>query len=394
MPRQQHKPLNGNGFASIVIALVLIIVLALLTVGFAQLARREQQDALDKQLASQAYDAAESGINDAYADIQSGKLNEAIANRGTQCIDTSSLPTDLRIKTPDIDAAHGVSYSCLMVDLTPPTLKKTLEPSSAWTTAFKVVGQDNSDRALKSFTVQWSSHDGHTGSAPSGLPPAKPFNNADQWNNAPALLAFSITPLCAPPASPAGASCSVDRNTLENSVLTAYLHPDSSGGASLTYPATGGNPNSSTSPYSDAEGQMIQAHCTGATCSVTVNISPGVGGHSGQEYLIHVMDYYDQSDISIINPIDTDGQPAYFANSQAVIDVTGKARQVLKRLQAVVPIGKTNPPLPSYGIEAQDLCKLLNTTVNILPDGSPGGTRVNTSGLPAPGDPNNACSLN
>jgi hypothetical protein len=74
--------------------------------------------------------------------------------------------------------------------------------------------------------------------------------------------------------------------------------------------------------------------------------------------------------------------------------VTGKARQVLKRLQAVVPIGKTNPPLPSYGIEAQDLCKLLNTTVNILPDGSPGGTRVNTSGLPAPGDPNNACSLN
>jgi hypothetical protein len=106
------------------------------------------------------------------------------------------------------------------------------------------------------------------------------------------------------------------------------------------------------------------------------------------------VDYYDQSDISITKPVDTGGQPAFFANSQAVIDVTGKARQVLKRLQAVVPIGKTNPPLPSYGTEAQDLCKLLNTTIDTLPDGSPGGTRVNTSGLPAPGDPNNACQLN
>lgn len=388
MLRKQHKPLNENGFASIVIALILIIVLALLTVGFAQLARREQQDALDKQLSSQAYDAAESGINDAYADIQSGKITDTIAGNGTQCINPSVLSIGARTKTPGVDVAHGVNYSCLMVDLTPPTLKKTLAPNSAWTTAFKVVGQDGSVRALKSFTIQWSSHDGHTGSAPSGLPPLS------QWNNAPALLAFSITPLCVPPATPAGAACPLDRTTLEKNALTAYLHPNTSGGGTLTYPANGGNPNSATSPYSDAEGQMIQAHCTGATCTVTVTMTAGVGGLSGEEYLIHVIDYYDQSDISVTKPIDTDGQAAYFANSQAVIDVTGKARQVLKRLQAVVPIGKTNPPLPSYGVEAQDLCKLLNTTIDMLPDGSPGGTIVNTSGLPAPGDPNNACQLN
>ena len=60
---------NEEGFASIVIALILIIVLSLLTIGFAQLARREQQTALSKQLANQAQYAAESGINDAYYDL-------------------------------------------------------------------------------------------------------------------------------------------------------------------------------------------------------------------------------------------------------------------------------------------------------------------------------------
>src|SRR5665213_2637815 len=71
MPSKRKPNLHRNqqGFASIVIALILIIVLALLTVGFAQLARREQQTALDKQKAVQANYAAESGINAAYQDI-------------------------------------------------------------------------------------------------------------------------------------------------------------------------------------------------------------------------------------------------------------------------------------------------------------------------------------
>src|SRR4051794_12557602 len=65
MYKYQHGQRFGeDGFASIVIALVMITVLALITVSFAQLARREQQSALSKQLASQANYAVESGIND------------------------------------------------------------------------------------------------------------------------------------------------------------------------------------------------------------------------------------------------------------------------------------------------------------------------------------------
>ena len=60
-----HDQPDQRGFAAIVVALVLILVLSLLTIGFAELMRHEQRSALDKQLSSQAYYAAESGVNDA-----------------------------------------------------------------------------------------------------------------------------------------------------------------------------------------------------------------------------------------------------------------------------------------------------------------------------------------
>src|ERR1700722_1988557 len=90
---------NEQGFASLVIALVIIVVIALITVGFAQLSRREQQTALDKQLANQAYYAAESGVNDTYYLIQNALVNPAatpsLTTLGTYknvCLPPSILP--------------------------------------------------------------------------------------------------------------------------------------------------------------------------------------------------------------------------------------------------------------------------------------------------------------
>ena len=95
MQRPTNTKLDEHGFASIVIALILIIVLALFTIGFAQLARREQQTALDSQKATQAQYAAESGINNAYKDILSGKITKDNAS-GTNCMKAGAGPTNLQ----------------------------------------------------------------------------------------------------------------------------------------------------------------------------------------------------------------------------------------------------------------------------------------------------------
>ncbi len=123
MRRYTNIQQNEKGFASIVIALVLIIVLALLTVGFAQLARREQQNSLDKQLASQANYAAESGYNNAYQDIKSGQINDSNAS-STECMTSTAatsgnkkLSTTALTANQTINSGSGVSYTCLLVTL-------------------------------------------------------------------------------------------------------------------------------------------------------------------------------------------------------------------------------------------------------------------------------------
>ncbi len=78
-----------DGFASIVIAIIMVIVLSLITVGFAQLMRTEQRSALDKQLSSQAYYAAETGVNDA-----AKALNAGYAGVKTNC---APLPTSTTV---------------------------------------------------------------------------------------------------------------------------------------------------------------------------------------------------------------------------------------------------------------------------------------------------------
>src|SRR5487761_1517319 len=83
---------SQQGFASIVIAIVLVTVLALITTGFAQLSRREQQTALDKTLTNQAYYAAESGINDVYDYLEGLKAaSKPLPSPSTQCLPGSTL---------------------------------------------------------------------------------------------------------------------------------------------------------------------------------------------------------------------------------------------------------------------------------------------------------------
>ena len=55
---------DQNGIASIIIVVVIILILTLVVLAMSRNANREQRQALDRQLSSAAFYAAESGIND------------------------------------------------------------------------------------------------------------------------------------------------------------------------------------------------------------------------------------------------------------------------------------------------------------------------------------------
>jgi Tfp pilus assembly protein PilX len=52
------------GMVSIMVTMILMVVLSLIVIGFAQIARRNSRQSLDRQLSTSAFYAAEAGVND------------------------------------------------------------------------------------------------------------------------------------------------------------------------------------------------------------------------------------------------------------------------------------------------------------------------------------------
>jgi Tfp pilus assembly protein PilX len=338
--QKSKKRLNEQGFVSLVVALTLIIILALLTVGFAQLSRREQKQALDKQLAVQANYASESGINDAYKAIQAADLTNNPVRPGdvkpdpTKCLDMTTVGVAGKYN-PVINAASSVSYTCLLVDLEPTSIVYTpirLDRPSRYITF-------STSAIPKSFTVQWGSADGrnhfptHTST---GFLPASTWSTQGNLG----VVAFSITPL-----NPS------DRTSLISNTLTTYL-----------YPALN---DTSTHPYSAGIGDgggnapILSGDCipsqTLYPCSAQVT-----GGFTNTgPYLITLQINYDDTDVKISGK-DINNNDLHFPDGQAQIDSTGKAQDVLKRLQVRVPL-KPTPDLPYSAIEGWVICKRFAT---------------------------------
>lgn len=89
----------------------------------------------------------------------------------------------------------------------------------------------------------------------------------------------------------------------------------------------------------------------------------GLSGN--QQYVIHTVSYYDTANVLLTGTASSGGgSTATSFTGEPMIDVTGKARDVLKRLRVRILInGGTNggpddnAVLPNSAIETQNLCK-------------------------------------
>jgi hypothetical protein len=373
---------NQDGFASIVIALILIIVLGLITVGFAQLARREQQDALDKQLANQASYAAESGVNDVYNAIYSSAASEQnwiAAATGqptnpslgtitpTKCLDYTQIkainPNSTNLNPNVIDSQTSVSYSCILLNLTPSNLGGTGLPADKT----KDLSFQSTTGNLTSLTFSWQSASTNSPGKHTNysLPTTYPLSNFSAWNpsnsdgtqDSGPVVQLTLTPTNGSLPNP------LYRNNLISNTFTAYLYPGPSTDASCPVSntnsactVTAANPSSSQAPILDGGCNPYHLPTQNYDCSVTLNL-PG----NANAYEASITGYYDLTDYSI-NGIENPGggAPSAQANfiGEAVIDVTAKAKNVLKRIQVVTqPCATDSSCSASPGALVGAVCK-------------------------------------
>lgn len=342
--KSKPRRLGEVGLVSIMVSLVLMAVMTLIVLGFAEVSRRDQREALDRQLSSQAFYAAESGVNDAHSIITTA-LNTP--NYNLSLLDKTNCANTVAPYNINNSIDTGVSYTCLLVNTRPPSLLYSLSTQgTSRVVPIYPVNNGGGAAAINHITLNWKDPDATVSSPLNGCKPtAQTLPAANSW--APCgygLIRVDMVPVNA-----------LSRADLLRNTFTGFFVP--------TNPAPGG-PNagkvsltnsSPTNLYggNTNQGVVAAARCTnGSTGQCTMDIT----NVSSTNYYMRVSTMYADASLQILacNSAGTctPSNAVDLANAQALVDSTGKAQDVLRRIQVRIPISSNGGLFPDYAIES------------------------------------------
>jgi hypothetical protein len=359
MTNMNHKQ-KESGMVAIMVTLILMIVISLIVLGFAQISRRNQRQALDSQLSTQAFYAAESGVNEVAYLMQSKLAQGVSVPAKSECrSDSDGFYASLKYA---IDEDNAVEYTCLTVDPTPSELKSKNVDTTG--TIFPLVAANGA--SIDSIALTWKTLDSNSGG---GVDPSEgcrpnltdpPFLTSDAWTQSKCgygVLRMDLVPT----------SGLLGMQSLRNNTMTTFFVPLTSTNApsgAVAYAAGGGN-------------AVVGVRCTSESCTQTIN------GLSGNRYYLRVSSIYKSVSFEVAAK-DASSIPLEMQDAQAVVDVTGKAQDVLRRIQVRIPLsGSSTNLLSDYAIQStESLCKrfsVMNNYYRYVPPGAVSGVESTTT---------------
>lgn len=307
---------DQRGLVSIVVTMIMMVIMSLIVIGFARISRRELRQGLDRQLVSQANYAAETGINDAQSYLRGGGTLTGTA--ATVCNSYANNPGGLPPgKTEQVGSAT-VTTSCVLVDSTTQELVYDNVGTDS-EVVFPLRSADNA--AINRIFISWegggggnfdsSTCQGNSVQLENGLVAGTPGS----WTCPVGGLKFDVLPI--------NSSGDVRRSVLLDGNVGGITMP---------------RPNASVPRVSISNGMQYTAGCAAARTPRSCSIYFEVSGRS--EYYVRIRPIYRSADLyvqarrgdgSTVNNI------VNLTGAQALIDSTGRASDVLKRLVVRVP---------------------------------------------------------
>jgi Tfp pilus assembly protein PilX len=322
---KQKTIIPEAGIVSIVVTMVMIVVISLIVLGVAEISRNEQRTSLDQHLSTQAYYAAEAGVNDVRGIMNSLVSSGATVQNKTICGNQGSYTLN-----STVNAANNVAYTCVLVNANPTSLVYTVGYTST------VIPLNTNGAPVGNLTLAWKVPTGAV-STPVGC-----YTNAGQLGTFPVATGAGqwgcAYPVVRVDLVNAGAGL-VRANWLSHTI-TAFFVPFNS----AVIPNT-------TTPV--ARGAVVGAQCNATNCTAVI------GGLAGSNYYMRVTTLYRTNSVLTIT---AGGNPLF--NAQATIDSTGKAQDVLRRIVVAVDLTDANAhKIPSAAIITRDsICKRFGVT--------------------------------
>lgn len=355
--KHNHLRNNQSGLAAIIVTVILMLVISLITLSFASIARREQTQTLDRKLSSRAFYAAESGVNIAAEKIAT---DPTVYPNGKD-----SCGSDAIITQPDyeIDAAAQTEVTCLLIDRAPTTIE--FQNISTDSKVFPVYTADSTP--LQRLFINWQSSTPTSMPDFSGCPPTTQLPQS--WPSASCsapLLRIDLVPT-------GGSGLSTDG--LANSTFTAFIFPGSSDQQPVYAANVGAN-----------QGITFTGICdnTPDVTSQPYYCQASITGLSQSSYFVRLQSFYGNAN-TILTAGPNSSTHKQLVGAQIMIDSTAKAVDVVRRIQVRKPLVQ-NVGVPDFALTAAaGICK----RYYIIPN-----TPTVTTDFGNLTDPNNPCSIN
>lgn len=355
--RVKTKQLNQSGLVSFTVVMIIMLLATLIVSSFALVVRREQQRALDRQLSSQAFYAAEVGVGDAITALTQNPdttSRQPLTDDVTDCSGPQSFITKTSALGANFnqDLGDNMEYSCVLIDRDP--VKWQIKDALPETGPFVV--PINTSSTVSYLDISWKAKDDKTNFSTSA--------NYDLPNkDAPGL----DTPLLRVTLMP-GINGSLTAPQLEQGAHTMFLYPQGNSVPNnrSTVAYRGGAGFTQTDP---AQGQFVSGQCNVNSVPAFENYcNVRISNLALQKYYLVIQPLYGAAAIDV-TARDVGDTPLPLLNAQAVIDVTGKSSDVLRRIQVRVPIAEGLRTMnfssllpPGALVTNEKICKLLERT--------------------------------
>lgn len=334
---------DQRGLVSFMITLIMMLVISLIVIGFTQVTNRNRREQLDRQLSSQAFYAAESGVNSAVAKINADNAAGGVVSQSS-CAGTNYSATNLV-------SDGSVGFTCVLVNPIVPEIKLPVTTSSSAVAPLNLTDKDGNaitpapaTPIVFSFTwpVSVGGNTDPTNCSTSGsFPRTQAPVDASATNCGYALLRVDIMKVPG----------TINQPNLSGNTTTYYMQPRPSASA--------------PTPISDFS---TKAHVTSAACSNATKMCTGTISLQGAavslplKYYVRITSFYRDTQVTVDATSTSIGGGIYFSGAQAIVDVTGKAVDVLRRVQVTVPLQKSTEFIPEGAVRSSsDVCKRFST---------------------------------
>jgi len=342
MSSRRVTQFGERGMVSFLVTLIMMIVITLIVIGFSQVTRRSARESLDRQLSTQAFYAAESGIN-----VTEKAISNYITSTGstnlvakTTCANdySATIATGVAGGIAPLSSANKVQYTCVLVNPTPINLQFPATQTDS------VVMPMTADSTLKTMTVTWSAQ-GLNGSSKltcSGGTDTV-FTPSGIWGSDCDLGVLRLDLLQNP-----GTAVTTGYTGLDSNTITMFLTPRGTHSGTKTV-AFGPTTGYVVSGYDATTNAGV---CSSGVCKAVITLP-----NNTASYMIRATMLYKEADSVSISGTTASGA-AKFSGSQAVVDVTGQDQDELRRVQVRVSLTSSGSQIPANAVaSSSDICK-------------------------------------